>query len=113
MKSKLIGLMLIAGGSAFAESRFSIRIGGYGPGYDAPPPVYYAPARPRGSYRPDPRFDRGDSYERGWSGPGYWGEDPERRHQRAEWYGLRNHQLHEQYSYGDSPELREHQAEEQ
>jgi hypothetical protein len=114
MKSKLILLMLIAGGSAFAESRFSISIGGYGPGYGAGygpgyyerPEGYYGRARPHVLYRSDPRYDRG-------YGAGYWGESPERRHERAEWYGLHNHQQNERYEYGDSPELREHQAQEQ
>jgi hypothetical protein len=100
MKSKLILLMLIAGASAFAQTRFSIRIGGYGPGYYAPPPEYYGPGRPQRSYGP------------GWGGAGYWGEDPDRQHRRAEWYGLHNHQEGERYMYGDSPELREHQAQE-
>ena len=38
MKMKLIALMLLAGGSAFAESHWSISIGGYAPGYYPPPP---------------------------------------------------------------------------
>jgi len=101
MKSKLILLMLIAGASAFAETHFSIQIGGYGPGYYAPPPAYYSPAQPY-VYR---------SYGHTW-GAGYWGEDPARQHERSEWYGLHNHQDHERYLYGDSPELREHQAQE-
>jgi hypothetical protein len=99
-KSKLIFLMVIAGASAFAQTRFSIQIGGYGPRYYAPPRVYYRPALPYG-YR---------SYGPGRGGPGYWGEDPDRQHRRAEWYGLRNHQERERYIYGDSPELQEHQA---
>ncbi len=101
MKSKLMLFMLVAGGSAFAQTRFSIHIGGYGPGYYAPPPVYYGPARPQRSYGGP-----------GWGGAGYWGEDPDRQHRRAEWYGLHNHQEGERYMYGDSPELREHQAQE-
>src|SRR6516162_3652074 len=91
MKSKLILLMAIAGASAFGETHFSIHIGGYGPGYYAPPPpVYYAPVRPW-VYR---------SYGPGWGGAGYWGEDPARQHERAEWYGLHNHQEGERYMYG-------------
>ncbi len=85
MKSKLIALTLFAGASAFAETRFSVQIGGYGPGYYAPPPVYYAPARPH-VYR---------SYGPGWGGAGYWGEDPDRQHRRAEWYGLHSRELWE------------------
>ena len=106
MKTKLIALMLIAGASAFAQTRFSISIGGYGPGYYAPAPAYSynGPGRPH-VYR---------SYGPGWGGgAGYWGEDPDRQHRRAEWYGLHNHQEGERYMYGDSPELREHQAQEQ
>src|SRR3981081_3781592 len=102
MKSKLIALLLIAGASAFAQTRFSIHIGGSGPGYYAPPPVYYAPARPHvDTY-----------YGPSWNGAGYWGEDPDRQHRRAEWYGLHNHQEGERYMYGDSPELREHPEQE-
>jgi len=105
MKSKLlIAFTLLTGGSAFAQTRFSIRIGGgYGPSYYAPAPVYSAPAQ---------RYYRSYGYAPGWGGAGYWGEDPERQHQRAEWYGLRNHHDKELMMYGDSPELREHQAQE-
>ncbi len=101
MKSKLIWLMLIAGASAFAQTRFSIQIGGYGPGYNMPP-AYYGPSQ-NNWYR---------AHRPGWGGAGYWGEDPERQHERAEWRGLHRHQQAERYMYGDSPELREHQAEE-
>jgi len=38
MRTKLIALMLLAGGSAFAESHWSISIGGFAPGYYPPPP---------------------------------------------------------------------------
>ncbi len=114
MKSKLlIAFMLLAGGSAFAQTHFSIRIGagGYGPGYYAPAPAYVAPARPYYrsygySYGSAPR------YYGGGGGAGYWGESPERRHERAERQGLRNHHEKELMMYGDSPELRQHQAEE-
>ena len=37
MRTKLIALMLLAGGSAFAESHWSISIGGFAPGYYPPP----------------------------------------------------------------------------
>ena len=102
MKSKLlIAFMFLAGSAAFAQTRFSIRIGGgYGPSYYAPPPAYRAPAQ---------SYYQSNGY---WGGAGYWGENPERRHERTEWYGLRNHQEQERYMYGDSPELREHQAQE-
>ena len=102
MKSKLIILLLLAAGSTFAETRFSFSIGTYAPGYYAPPPVYYAPA-PAYGYR---------SNGYGYGGAGYWGENPERQHRRTEWRGLRNHHEKERYMYGDSWELREHQAEE-
>ena len=107
MKTKLFALMLLAGGSLFAESRFSISIGGYAPGYYAPPPVYYG-----GGYGGGYRGGYG-GYGRYWGGAGYWGRNPGRQHERAEWYGLHNHQEGERYIYGDSPELREHQAQEQ
>ena len=106
MKSKLlIGFMLVASSAAFAQTRFSIQIGrGYGRGYYAPPPAYhYAPAQP--DYRTH-------EYAPGGGGAGYWGEDPERQHERAEWYGLRNHHEKELMMYGDSQELAEHQAQE-
>src|SRR3981189_1836119 len=83
MKSKLIvAFMLIAGGSAFAQTRFSIQIGGYGPRYAAPPPMYYGPARPQIPYWQD-------SYRQ--DGVGYWGGDPDRQHRRAQWYGFPHH----------------------
>jgi hypothetical protein len=113
MKTKFFALMFIAGGSLFAQSRFSISIGGYAPGYYAPPPVYYAPVRPHVLYRsygPNVR-GWGDANYGGY-GAGYWGEDPERQHQRAEWYGLHNHQQGERSMYGDGPELWEHQMQE-
>ena len=106
MKSKLIVLMLIAGGAAFAESRFSISIGGYVPGYYAPVPVYREPARPHVLHR----YGYSD---RRWNGAGYWGENPARRHEQIERQGLYNHQQIERFMYGDSPELWEHQAQEQ
>ena len=84
MKSKLIALVLLAGGSAFAQTRFSFSIGTGGPGYYAPPPVYYAPARPY-FYR----------HDREWGGAGYWGEDFHRRHERAEWYRRQKQQWYE------------------
>ena len=105
MKSKLIALTLIAAGSAFAQTRFSIGIGiggGNGSRYYAPPPVYYPQARPH-VYRSVPEWA---------GGAGYWGEDPDRQHKQAERYGLRNHQQQERYLHGNSQELREHQEQE-
>ena len=106
MKLKLIAMMFLAGGALFAQSRFSIIIGGNGPGYYAPPPVYYAPVRPHVFYREYSQDGRG------WGGAGYWGEDPDRQHRRAEWYGLHSHQQGERFMYGDSEELDQHHAEE-
>ena len=105
MKTKLFALLFLAGASAFAQTRFSIRIGGggYGPGYAyAPAPAYngygyggYARPRVYGYYGPAA------------GGAGYWGADPDRAHRRAEWRCLRNHHEQEREMYGDSPELRE------
>jgi len=111
MKSKLILLTLIAAGSAFAETRFSISIGAYPRGYYAPAPVYRGPVGDYVPYRSHGRSYGGSS--RGWSGAGYWGENPARRHEQIERQGLYNHQQIERFMYGDSPELWEHQAQEQ
>lgn len=48
MKKKLLALVLLAGGSMFAQTRFSVgvNIGGYGPGYYAPAPVLVRPPYP-------------------------------------------------------------------
>ncbi len=102
MKSKLLVLILVAGGSLVAQTRFSASIGGYAPGYYSAPRGYYAPDRAHVLYRSP-----------GWGGAGYWGESPERQHERAEQYGLHNHQQGERYINGDSPELWEHHAQEQ
>ena len=105
MKTKLIAFLLMAGASAFAQTRFSIHIGsgpaygyapayngyGYGDGYARPHVYTYAPA---------------------YGGAGYWGVDPDKTHRREEWLGLRNHHEQELEMYGDGPELRQHQAEE-
>ena len=40
MKTKLVALILMAGGSLFAESHFSVIIGAGGPAYYPPPPPY-------------------------------------------------------------------------
>jgi len=88
MKSKLLGLILIAGASAFAQTRFSFSIGSYRPGYNAAAPGYYSST---------------------W---GNEGDYADKRHRRAEQRALRHHQAEERYMYGDSWELREHQAQE-
>ena len=110
MKTKIFAFVLLAGASAFAETRFSIRIGGggYGRGYGyAPAPIYNGYghggyARPRGYGYDGPAVD----------GAGYWGGDPDREHRRSERRGLNNHHDQEFEMYGDSPEVREHQAQE-
>ena len=68
MKTKLLVLALLAGGSMFAQTRFSfgINIGGRAPGYYAPVPAYAA-ARPPW---PGPGFRWVD---------GYWAENYGRR----------------------------------
>ncbi len=78
MKSKLLALALLTGGSLFAETHFSfgIGIGGYGPGYYAPPPppVYVAPYPGSGYEWVDGYwFSNGPRYA--WR-PGYWQRRP-------------------------------------
>ena len=70
MKTKLLAMMLLAGGTTmFAQTRFSVgvNVGGVGAGYfqSAPPPNYFVPARPG----PDYFFV-----------DGYWAQDRGRRH---------------------------------
>jgi hypothetical protein len=53
MKKKLLVMMILAGGSLFAETHFSLGIGISTPGYYAPPPpplVAYAPPSPGPGY---------------------------------------------------------------
>jgi hypothetical protein len=96
MKTKLFGILLLAGSSLFARSQFGISVG-YGPGYGyggyyAPAPVVvYAPPPPPRYYAP-PRYVRpGYTWIGGYwqpAGPrwvwrgGYWGRRP---HPRAYW----------------------------
>src|SRR6266516_1324885 len=110
MKSKLLVLALIAGGSLFAQPRFSISIG-RGPGYYAAPPAY---ARPYGGFsRGGYGYRDNYGYPDEQAGAGYWGSyDPDREHRRTEWYGLLRHQQEERFRVGDSEALREHQAQE-
>jgi len=70
MKTKLLAMMLLAGGTTmFAQTRFSVgvNVGGVGAGFfqSAPPPNYFVPARPG----PDYFFV-----------DGYWAQDHGRRH---------------------------------
>lgn len=78
MKTKLLALALLAGGSLFAETRFSIgiHIGGNAPGYYAPPA--YAAVRPP---CPGPDYVWTDGYwdqgsgRRNWVN-GFWNRRP-------------------------------------
>jgi hypothetical protein len=102
MKTKLLALLLLAGGSLMAGTHFSFGIG-VGPGYGyyapryyapaytyyAPPPVYYDPA-PIVEYRP---VYPGPGYS--WVS-GYWfGAGPRRVWRRGYWsrgrYGYRGY----------------------
>jgi len=90
MTTKLIAIALMAGGSLFAQSRFSVSIGGgYAQGY-------YAQAQ------------RGDGYAYD-NGYRYYDN---RAHERAEKRALRNHQEEERWYYGNSHALRDHQRQE-
>jgi len=64
MKTKILAMMLLAGGSMFAQTRFSIGIsfGGHGAGFYQPPPsyAYNIPACPGPDYA--------------WT-DGYWSQD--------------------------------------
>jgi len=64
MKTKLLAMMLLAGGSMFAETRFSIGIGfgGHGAGFYQPPPSYASIIPPC----PGPDYTWVD---------GYWSQD--------------------------------------
>ena len=55
MKTKLLAMMLLAGGTTmFAQTRFSVgvNVGGVGAGFyqSAPPPNYFVPTRPGPDY---------------------------------------------------------------
>ena len=76
MKTKLLGVMLLAGSSLFAESPFSVGIGVGGYGYAAPPVVAYAAPYP------------GDGYE--WI-DGYWYQVGPRRLWREGYWGRRSY----------------------
>ena len=76
MKTKLLGVMLLAGSSLFAETHFSVGIGVGGYGYAAPPVVAYAAPYP------------GDGYE--WI-DGYWYQVGPRRLWREGYWGRRSY----------------------
>jgi hypothetical protein len=79
MKTKLLAMILLAGGSMFAQTRFSIGIGfgGHGAGFYQPPPSYASNIPPC----PGPDYTWVDGY---WSQdygrstwvPGYWNRQP-------------------------------------
>jgi|SRR5579863_5444495 len=83
MKTKLIAVMLVAGGSAFAQGQFGGDVNGGGPGYGGAPgygapayddaqayggePGYYPPA-PAGAYVPPPLCAPGNVWIDGYNG---------------------------------------------
>jgi hypothetical protein len=97
MKTKLFFLLLLAGSSLFARSRFSVYVGA-GPAYWGPPPVVVYSAPPPPVYYAPPVYARpGHVWINGYwapSGPrwvwhnGYWGRRP---HSRAYWVSPRYH----------------------
>lgn len=102
MKTKLVLLAILAAGSTFAQTRFSVRIGVRERGYNSPDNAYYSQGYSRPSYG-------GDDY--GYRGRAY-GYDREREHERAERRALRRHQMEERWEYGNSEDLREHHMQE-
>ena len=76
MKTKLIALMLVAGGSLFAETHFSVGVGIGSPGYYGPAPVAgyaaYRPPYPGNGYVWIDGYN--DEYGRWFDG--YWGLPP-------------------------------------
>lgn len=75
MKTKLMAMMLVAGGSMFAQSRFSIGVNLGGPRYYAPAPVAVAAYRPP---CPGPGYVWVDGYNDGYGNwvDGYWSLPP-------------------------------------
>jgi hypothetical protein len=69
MKTKLLAMLVLAGGSMFAQTRFSVgvNVGGYGAGYDQLAAPYYATSIPP---CPGPDYSWID---------GYWSENGGRR----------------------------------
>ncbi len=77
MKTKLIALMMLAGGSLFAQTHVSIGIG-LGPGYYPPPVVAVRPPCPGPGYTwVDGYRERGGAWMAGyWAAPnGYYRRD--------------------------------------
>ena len=80
MKTKLMALLLVAGGSLFAETHWSIGVGIGSPGYYAPAPAY-AYSAPAYAYRPPcpgPGYAWIDGYYDGYGrwADGYWAQPP-------------------------------------
>jgi hypothetical protein len=80
MKTKLMAILLVAGGSLFAQTRFSVGVQFGSPGYYPPAPV--APVRVAApAYRPPcpgPGYIWVDGYNDGYSNwvDGYWALPP-------------------------------------
>ena len=79
MKTKLLAMMLLAGGSMFAQNRFSVGIGfgGQGAGFYQPPPSYASNIPPCPG--PDYTWVEGywsQNYGRNIWVPGYWNRLP-------------------------------------
>ena len=74
MKTKLMALIMVAGGSLFAQTRFSVGVNFGAPGY-APAPVAVAGYRP---VVPGPEYVWIDGYHDGWGRwvAGYWALPP-------------------------------------
>jgi hypothetical protein len=79
MKTKLLALMLLAGGSMFAETRFSVgvNVGGFGAAYSqsAPPYGYQIPPCPGPDYSFVDGYWAQDRGQRHWVG-GFWQRRP-------------------------------------
>jgi hypothetical protein len=76
MKTKLLGILLLAGSSLFARSQFSFSVGvGPGYGYYQPAPVVvYSPPPPVRYYAPPPAYYGGPNYT--WVGGYYYPAGP-------------------------------------
>lgn len=79
MKTKLLAVMLLAGGTMFAQTRFSIgvNVGGFGSGYyqSAPPYGYQIPPCPGPDYSFVDGYWAQDRGRRYWVG-GFWQPRP-------------------------------------
>jgi hypothetical protein len=102
MKTKLLGILLLAGSSLFARSHFSFSVGlGPGYGYYQPEPVVvYAPPPAVRYYAPPAYYRQGYSWVGGYwypAGPrwawrsGYWARPP---YPRSYWVAPRYYRGH-------------------